>query len=866
MWLHAPENDYSALVNAPSSPPTLRVAVCMPVYNRVDLLARTVAALIPQSYPASLMEVVIGDDGSDEDVEAAVAPFRDRLNITIERRERSGYGAGQARNMAARRTGAEVLVFIDADCLPDPDLVSRHAEWHHKAENLVVIGSRHGLDTSGFSTDDLAAGTADLRLAAFGTSEPTASDLKPSDHRGVLHRRTADQRHGDEGFRSLVSSNFSIRRDRFLEVGGFDESFTRWGGEDVELGWRCQAAGYFTVAADEAVCFHQTQDDLWEESGREDSKALNAGVIQNKIPHSFYRKYRVGHIWEVPKVSVVVFPAVGDRLAELADQVRRQTYTDWELVTGGTDPETALFAEMNMADPRFRVIDRGDAPSLIGAARGEYVAVVHGDVALEPRLLATLVKRLENQRRSILALSAYKVGGVVYRHPDDVSAIDRAWSESGIPLFHLARRREWSKALRHAGDDTTAAYRWLTDQPRSIQVGEAYVGVRSERPGSDVGRTHPAFVSPTTKLRSDLVKGGVSAASLKAIARYAKRRTVGAEQSRPEPPPAVADSPRRPQIRYVGWTGHDNMGDEALLQAVTRQLAWGDVKTSKRGDLLLLGGGTLINRGSYINWLEEQDSPRLERAVFGTGVANPAFWGDRGQQKRWVDWLDTCVYLGVRGPASAETLDRWGVSTEVEVVGDAALLFTPTAVRVPGRVVLSPCRTRGELWGGDDAAVISALGSLVGRLVADGHEVHLLASHPDDDGPIIEISRIAGHPDLPYLAAYADLEGALSLFASADAVVAERLHAAVLAAAAGTPFVALEYRPKVADFARSVGFEDFTLRTDALGGLDEAVRTVLGDRDRLAAEMTGRVNEYRTRLRAASDRLAEAMGVDLTGQ
>src|SRR5680860_115273 len=99
-----------------------------------------------------------------------------------------------------------------------------------------------------------------------------------------------------------------------------------------------------------------------------------------------------------------------------------------------------------------------------------------------------------------------------------------------------------------------------------------------------------------------------------------------------------------------------------------------------------------------------------------------------------------------------------------------------------------------------------------------------MASHPDDDGPIIQIGRHAGHSDLPYLAAYDDLEAALSLMASADLVVAARLHAAVLAAAASTPFVALEYRPKVMDFARSVGFEDLTLRTDQMDGLEDRTR------------------------------------------
>jgi len=91
-------------------------------------------------------------------------------------------------------------------------------------------------------------------------------------------------------------------------------------------------------------------------------------------------------------------------------------------------------------------------------------------------------------------------------------------------------------------------------------------------------------------------------------------------------------------------------------------------------------------------------------------------------------------------------------------------------------------------------------------------------------------------------------------------VVAERLHAAVLAAAVGTPFVALEYRPKVRDFAASVGFEEYTLRTDDLDGLEERVRAAIADRKNLVAQLEPRVAEYRDRLRWASSWLVEVMG------
>jgi polysaccharide pyruvyl transferase WcaK-like protein len=80
----------------------------------------------------------------------------------------------------------------------------------------------------------------------------------------------------------------------------------------------------------------------------------------------------------------------------------------------------------------------------------------------------------------------------------------------------------------------------------------------------------------------------------------------------------------------------------------------------------------------------------------------------------------------------------------------------------------------------------------------------------------MEIMKQSDSIAADYVAAYADHAGGVELLARAEAVVAERLHAAVIAAACGTPSVAIEYRPKIRDFARSVNQEDYVLRSDEI--------------------------------------------------
>jgi polysaccharide pyruvyl transferase WcaK-like protein len=306
--------------------------------------------------------------------------------------------------------------------------------------------------------------------------------------------------------------------------------------------------------------------------------------------------------------------------------------------------------------------------------------------------------------------------------------------------------------------------------------------------------------------------------------------------------------------------GKDNLGDEAMLEAARRILPWGEIEArGEARDLLLLGGGTLINRNQYLRWLLERDSPRIERAVLGTGVASPDFWGLTEDKDQWLRWLGTCAYVGVRGPRSEQTLVDWGFKGDVEVCGDLALaLEAQGSSDGEGPVVIAPAWTNGELWGGSDATVFEELALAAKEWIDAGREVTLMSCHPSDDRPILIIKELLGDADTGYHAGYLDVTATVELIAASSLVVGERLHACVLAAGAGRPFIAVEYRPKVRDFSESVAMDDFVVRTDELkaGRLVEMSREL---QDEAPEEMTAAVATYRRRLEAASRAIETAV-------
>ena len=82
----------------------------------------------------------------------------------------------------------------------------------------------------------------------------------------------------------FLTGNASVRRDDFDSVGGFDEAFTGYGHEDLELGYRLQKSGVEIVYDREAINYHWHPVGYDEEIGRMEL----AGVSTVR----FYRKHR----------------------------------------------------------------------------------------------------------------------------------------------------------------------------------------------------------------------------------------------------------------------------------------------------------------------------------------------------------------------------------------------------------------------------------------------------------------------------------------------------------------------------------------------------------------------------------------------
>ncbi|MER3553713.1 MAG: polysaccharide pyruvyl transferase CsaB [Meiothermus sp.] len=320
-------------------------------------------------------------------------------------------------------------------------------------------------------------------------------------------------------------------------------------------------------------------------------------------------------------------------------------------------------------------------------------------------------------------------------------------------------------------------------------------------------------------------------------------------------------------VGVSGYYGFQNAGDEAILEAITSEvrarghqvLAFSadpaatarryDIKAVHRShplevwnalgriNLLLSGGGGLLQDKtsgmslfyylSLIGWARRRGKPVY---VFNQSLGPLS---KRGENR--VRWALRGVECFFRDETSVEYGRRLGLS--VQYGADPALLLAPPPVeREPNMVVLVP-------RAGLDAANAN-LHRLGDRLRVEGYDVVVLALQPGHDEPALE--KFANFTrELAW-----DPRRVRYLLAQAGYVVSIRLHGAILAAAAGTPFAGVAYDPKVAGFCRDAGAP----YVDMPGDPDPLASAVLSQRQ----PNWKAVEEMKARARASFDRVLSA--------
>jgi GT2 family glycosyltransferase len=232
------------------------ISVVIPTFNRRETLENVLPLLAQQTLPSEQYELLLCDSGSTDGTKELISD----LNIVNlrhicpdENRGRSG-----ARNVGIRAARGEFVMFTDADILPSPNLLEEHLRLHRLRPHSAVVGLEVQVDT---------------------VAEYEQVRDNPYDKGRHMHGRDDKEM----SWLFFLTGNASAPRQALLDAGLFDENFTVYGHEDLELGYRLQKAGYPILYNAQAINYH------WHPVSFEErcDKMRHSGVATRR----FYNKH-----------------------------------------------------------------------------------------------------------------------------------------------------------------------------------------------------------------------------------------------------------------------------------------------------------------------------------------------------------------------------------------------------------------------------------------------------------------------------------------------------------------------------------------------------------------------------------------------
>jgi GT2 family glycosyltransferase len=182
-------------------------------------LERVLDACFEQTVPADSYEVVLVNDGSTDSTPEVIARAQMRASCRFVVVNQPNSGLAKGRNTGIAHATGERIIFIDDDVLPLPNFVEEHLRSHDAHPSAIVRGGAINVE----SFDDLPPPVWKLR-----------------NYSGNY----------------FWTTNVSVPLVTIRAIGGFNESFSEYGWEDIDVGLRLRFGGVRAVFNPKALVYH----------------------------------------------------------------------------------------------------------------------------------------------------------------------------------------------------------------------------------------------------------------------------------------------------------------------------------------------------------------------------------------------------------------------------------------------------------------------------------------------------------------------------------------------------------------------------------------------------------------------------------
>ncbi|HWR41102.1 MAG TPA: glycosyltransferase family 2 protein [Patescibacteria group bacterium] len=212
------------------------VSIVIPSCNGLHHLKNCLPSLVRQEYQGK-WEILVVDNASTDGTAAYLREQFPQIRVVA---NKINEGFAKANNQAASVAQGEYLALINNDMRAREDWLASLVDTCQKSGAVCVGGMI--LDWEGQNIDFAGA-----QLHCFGVAQQQGIEMSVQQLDGYAKMRPIS---------FACGGNLLIRRDVFLEIGGFDEDYFAYA-EDVDLGWRLWLCGYPVFLSPTAFTFHR---------------------------------------------------------------------------------------------------------------------------------------------------------------------------------------------------------------------------------------------------------------------------------------------------------------------------------------------------------------------------------------------------------------------------------------------------------------------------------------------------------------------------------------------------------------------------------------------------------------------------------
>lgn len=306
----------------------------IPTRGRARILDETLARLALYA-PSAPIEVLVIYDGVDEKTREVAERERPGARWPLRVLVQEGVGPARRRNRGIADAQAPVCLFIGDDVFPGPDLIDGHLAFHERRPEstealLGLVVPAPPLDQYPF-VRWLHEHGAQFNYAALRPGEEAAPE-------------------------SFWTANVSVKRDLLRHAGGFDETFPKAAGEDIEFGFRLAASGMKLHYDPSPVAHHFHPTDLRRTLARMRDIGVTFRTLCDRTPE-VPPPSRPGARHRMRAAALTAALAAGRSTAArhaawsfLCDEALRESY--WNAGSDGDSPRIGrTLARLALADP-----------------------------------------------------------------------------------------------------------------------------------------------------------------------------------------------------------------------------------------------------------------------------------------------------------------------------------------------------------------------------------------------------------------------------------------------------------------------------------------------------------------------------------